>query len=479
MTKYKGAFINGHFVRPREKNDRKIVDPGNIDLLVGEWSDTLECVDPAVDAARRAFTTWARTDQATRCQYLHNLQRVYEAHVSDLAEQISREMGKTLREALAEVQSAIQKIEITIKEAIKLIAEVRSDKNGSYYRFHPRGVLAIIGPFNFPLQLPNAQVAAALASGNTVVLKPSELTPFTGQLMARCIQEAGFPPGTFNLVQGDRVVGEALASHPDVDGVIFIGSEKTGKKIRRRTMKDSNKICVLEMGGKNAAVIMDDAPFDKCVDECASSALMTTGQRCNALSRIIVHEDLVTQFTVEFSCRVLEWVPGYYEDTAAKMGPLVSQAAVKKFLKYQEKARKEGARQVLQGCPISKHPRGHYVLPAIHRVEWNGPQADRIGYSYDEIFAPDVAIYTFKTVEEAIQIHNDCRYGLVASVFTKKKTVFEEMYHNLKVGNLHWNKGTIGTSPHLPFGGIKSSGNNFPSGLFSPYYCTYPVSVQM
>jgi succinylglutamic semialdehyde dehydrogenase len=432
MIEFKGAYINGRFVKSNGKTTRAVIDPGNREEIVGGWWPTGDQVDDAVEAAQKAFKKWAWLRKRERVPYMLALQEAFKSRKAALAELISREMGKPLRESTAEVNAAIKKIDITYRKGMKLVQRSRPNRDGSYYRYHPRGVLAIVGPFNFPLHLPNGQWAAALATGNTVIFKPSELTPFTGQLIAECFHEAGFPPGTFNLIQGDGKVGEALTQHPGIQGTIFVGSDGTGRKILKSTIDDPNKICVLEMGGKNAAIIMPDAPFQKALDACVSSALSTTGQRCNSLSRVIIHEDLVTSFMVEFTKRVLDWTPGYYKNKKAMMGPLVSAEALKKFLKYQDMADKEGAAKVLQGRAISNIPSGHYVTPGVHRLEWKENKGPQEGYRYDEIFGPDIAVYTFKTNEEAIQIHNDCRYGLAASIFTQKATIFEEMYHHIR-----------------------------------------------
>lgn len=479
MIQFKGAFINGRFVKSRGKPTQTVVDPGNTGEIVGQWRSTGDQVDTAIEAAQGAYKKWAWLKKRERVRYIRSLQKAFISRKTQFAETISREMGKTLRESTAEVDTAIKKIDVTLSEAMTLVKRSRLRRDGSFYRYHPRGVLVILGPFNFPLHLPNGQMVAALATGNTVVFKPSEITPFTGQLIAECYKEAGFPNGAFNLIHGKGRVGEALVKHPGVQGVIFVGSYETGSKILNSTVNEPGKICVLEMGGKNAAIIMPDAPLEKAVDDCVASALSTTGQRCNSLSRVIIHQDLMTKFMVAFAERVLEWHPGYYKDENAKMGPLVTEAALKKFLRYQEMAEKEGAVRVLKGRTISTHAPGHYVVPAVHHVAWEGPRDNKVGYRYDEIFGPDIAIYTFKTIEEAIAIHNDCRYGLVASVFTEKEDVFEEMYHQLEVGNIYRNMKTIRASALLPFGGVKQSGNDNPAGLFSPLYCTYPVAVQV
>ncbi len=477
MERFKGPYVNGCFIERKRKGGLQKCDPGKTIRTIGVWYETKGAVKPAVAAAQQAFDNWAWLKESERLYYLRTLQAVFTKRRDQLAESISSEMGKILPESQAEVQAAIDKFDTLLTEGLGLLASHKSTQN-NYYAYHPRGVMVILGPFNFPLHLPNGNWIAALATGNTVVFKPSELTPFTGQLIAECFHEAGFPKGVFNLVQGGATVGQSLVKHPDVKGVIFVGSDRTGQEIKKQVEHDPKKICILEMGGKNAAVIFDDADLEKAITACTASMLTTTGQRCNALSRIIVHESMVTQLTVELANRTLSWHPGYYKQADAMIGPLVSKAAMTNFFNYQELAIKAGARAVLTPFRISMSPEGYYVTPTIHRLDWQGPSKDQIGYRYDEIFAPDVAIYSFKKPEEAIQIHNDCRYGLVASVFTKDKIRFEEMFRYLEVGNLYWNRGTIGSSPTLPFGGVKASGNDHPAGLFSPLFCTYPVAIQ-
>ena len=479
MLRFRGAYIKGRFTRPERPRVQHVKrDPGDISRIVGEWSDTTSEVATAVEAAASAFDEWAWQSQDYRFSCLKRLQAALEQHHDELADRIASEMGKILPEAHAEVEAAIRKIDITINEGMKLVETKQVNSGTQYYRYHPRGVLAILGPFNFPVHLPNSHWVPALATGNTIVFKPSELTPFTGQLLARCFKEADFPPGVFNMVQGGKKVGTALVKHPKVAGVLFVGSDETGHAIQRETREDTGKICVLEMGGKNAAIILPDGSVDLALRDCARSAFATTGQRCNSLSRVIIHQDLVTNFTIELACEALSWHAGYYKDERVMMGPLVSKPAMRRFLQYQDKAVKEGGHAVLKGRRIQPGRKGHYVLPGIHRMETAEPATERRGYRYDEIFGPDIAIYTFKTLEEAIRIHNDSRYGLVASVYTKKKKDFETMFRYLQVGNLHWNRPTIGASPHLPFGGLKASGNDRPAGIMSALYCAYPVAVR-
>ncbi|MFO1519699.1 MAG: aldehyde dehydrogenase family protein [bacterium] len=478
MWTFQGAYVDGRFTVPAPKScDLVKRDPGNLNRTLGNWGRSDTWVSEAVSCARKAYPDWAWLAVSKRNAFLKKLRSQFKKRRAEIAEVISSEMGKPLSEALAEVETAVRKLEVTCGQASVLFSPEKSFSRATP-RFHPRGVMAVISPFNFPLQLAVAQVAPALATGNAVVLKPSELTPFTGQKLAECVHAAGFPKGVFQFLPGGAETGRPLVSHPEVNGVLFVGSDAVGRKIQEEAGRDSRKICVLEMGGKNAALLFKDADLKLALEECLKAAFSTTGQRCNALSRLILHESVAEKFIHSFVEGARNFPIGYYRDSKARMGPLVSENALLKFLKYQRLAHQEGARVLLEGKKIKFSYPGYYVSPSVHRMEKWKPHSGKTGYRYDEIFGPDVAIYTFRTLEEAVQIHNDSRYGLAASVFTRRRSVFEACYRSLDVGMLHFNRATIGSSPHLPFGGIKASGNHFPAGSFSPYYCVYPVSVQ-
>ncbi|MDX1387354.1 MAG: aldehyde dehydrogenase family protein, partial [bacterium] len=296
--------------------------------------------------------------------------------------------------------------------------------------------------------------------------------------IALFFQVGGFPRVVFNVVLGGGVVGGRLVAHKKVKGILFVGSDATGQKILQAVQGAPEKICVLEMGGKNAAIVFPDADWEGALEACLRSALATTGQRCTSLSRLILHRSIAKKFTERFVEAMASLPVGHYLDPKARMGPLVDSGAQKKFLRYQKLATREGAKVLLSGKKLKlKHP-GYYVSPGVHSISSGPAKKIKAGYRYDEIFGPDVAIYTFGSLEEAVHLHNDSRYGLVASVFTASKKRFRELLPRLEVGNLFWNRPTIGASGKLPFGGIKASGNHFPAGLFSPYFCTYPLAIQ-
>ena len=330
----------------------------------------------------------------------------------------------------------------------------------------------MLGPFNFPLHLPNGHVLPALACGNTVVFKPSEVAPHAAELYARCLIEAGVPAGAFNLVQGPGPLGAALAAHPGVDGVLFTGSWAVGQAIQRAALGQT-KLLALEMGGKNAAIVLRDADLDKAIYDALFSAFVSAGQRCTAASRLIVEgppqrADAVAARIAALAGRLCI---GHPLDEGVFMGPLASEQALDRFEKG---VRAASAETVLEPRRLSPRGlRGCYVSPSVHRVR----QRSGTPYEREELFGPDLAVYHAAGAEEAVEIANATDYGLAASVHTASRESFERCLSALQCGVVNWNAPTVGASGRLPFGGLKRSGNHRPAALFSTLYCAAPVAV--
>jgi len=472
-----GNFIDGRFIAPSGGAAFLSGDPGDLDNPVGEAVGDPSAVDAAVAAARGSFGPWRSLALKDRIAALRRYQKILKARRDDLALLIARETGKPLAEAGAEAQSMIDKVDLTIDHGLSLLAEKSfpMDKGvRGAWRYQPLGVAAVLGPFNIPGHLPNGQIVPALLLGNTVVFKPSELTPFTGQLLGQCFAAAKFPPGVINLVQGGGDVGGRLAAHPDVNAVLFTGSAATGERLER-LCAGSGKMLALEMGGKNAALVLADAPLDLAVKETVHGAFSTTGQRCSSTSRVLLHKKIAPAFIEKFLEKTAGLKPGYFDESPA-MGPLVRGAAVQNFLTAQEKARDLGFKALRQGGAAKTARRGYYVTPSVHL--WEGPfqfAGDR-AYWDEELFAPDVAIYVFSDEDEMVAANNASRYGLVASVFTRSEKKFQALRPLLQNGVVHWNRSTAMSPGLLPFGGIKASGNHRPAGLFVPFACAVPVA---
>ncbi len=475
---FRGPFVSGRFVPV--KKGRKLIseDPGDLSNPVGEIVFHPATVDDAVESAAGALSGWRKRSIDDRLSFLRRYQQELLKRKDFLARCISRETGKPLAESLAEVQTMADKLDVTIREGLPLVADRNfplDEKSSAAIRHRPRGVAAVIGPFNVPGHLPNGQILPALLTGNTVVFKPSELTPFVGQIMAECFQAAELPAGVFNLVHGDGAVGAKLSGHPGVSLVLFTGSYPTGRRIAQSALGHPGKLVAMEMGGKNAALVLDDAPLEWTVKEIVHGAFSTTGQRCSSTSRVFVQRGAAKEFLKLFLEKTDGIRAGYFDESPF-MGPLVSAAAAERFLSAQKKAARMGYETLREGKRLPSSRCGHYVSPSIHLWErrWKAPA--KPDYWDEELFAPDVAVYVMDSEEEMIAANNASRYGLVASVFTRSEEKFRRIMPELEDGVVHWNRTTAMTPGRLPFGGVKQSGNHWPAGLFVPYACVSPVA---
>jgi succinylglutamic semialdehyde dehydrogenase len=341
-----------------------------------------------------------------------------------------------------------------------------------FIRHRPRGVMAVLGPFNFPGHLPNGHIVPALATGNVVVFKPSELTPAIGQLMAQMFDKAEFPKGAFNLVQGESETGKRLVADDQVDGVLFTGSYETGLKIKQTTIEHHWKILALEMGGKNASIVWGDADLNKAIYETTIGSFVSAGQRCSCTSRVILHRSIAERFTEKFYETAKKLSIGYWKDDPF-MGPLINSAAVEKYLRFQEIAQREGAERLMRGKALDAGREGYYVTPSICLIKEF--REDSV-YQKSEIFGPNVAIYVVDDFEEALRINDSTGFGLALSVFSRDRGLYDEAVLRARVGIVNWNRTTNGASSRLPFGGLGKSGNDRPTAHYAVQYCTVPVS---
>lgn len=475
---YRGDFIDGKFLNT-ERADGEFVDssPANLkdEIMVLEYR--YDHVHMAAEAARRAFKKWSQESQETRNSFLHRLKEVYVSRGDQIAEVIARETGKPLWEAKTEAKSMVGKIDITLNHSMKLVQEEKVENAlpgvDGFIRHRPRGVMAVLGPFNFPGHLPNGHIIPALATGNTVVFKPSELTPATGQLIAEMFAEAGFPKGVFNLVQGIGETGKRLVADENIDGILFTGSYETGLKIKQATLEHHWKLLALEMGGKNASIVWDDADLNKAIYETLIGTFVSAGQRCSCTSRVILHKKIADKFIDKFYESAKKLSIGHWADNPF-MGPLINSDAVEKYLRFQEIAQREGCERLMRGKALDVDGySGYYVTPSICLVN---EFTRKSVYQKSEIFGPNVAIYQVEDFDEALEINDSTGFGLVTSVFSKNENLYHETVAKARVGLVNWNRTTNGASSRLPFGGIGKSGNDRPTAHYAVYYCTVPVA---
>jgi succinylglutamic semialdehyde dehydrogenase len=469
-----GAYVSGRFVKPRDvRTEIESVNPGRTTDIVGRFPVSDAAVDDAVTAARDASPAWSGLPQRARSAVLRRFARLVRDEGDGLARLITREMGKPLWEARQEVALVARKVEVTLGPGLHRV-QAFTAADGGECRFRPQGILAVLGPFNFPVHLPNGHIVPALAVGNTVVFKPSETTPAVGLRYARLLHRAGCPRGVFNMVVGDGRTGEALARHPGVDGVLFTGSSVVGQRLAARLAETPGKLLALEMGGKNAAVVLADADLRRAVRDCLFGAFVTAGQRCTSTSRIVVARSIAGPFIDAFVAGARKLVVGYGLDRGVFMGPLATKASLTRFGRARAAASTEGAEVLLQADKPRLSRRGFYTSPSVHLV---GTLRAESAYQDEEIFGPDVAIYVAADVEEAVTVADRTRFGLALSVFTRRRRNLEPFVRVCRVGVLNWNCATVGASGALPFGGQRLSGNGRPSALFATDYCTYPVAM--
>jgi succinylglutamic semialdehyde dehydrogenase len=475
-----GDYVDGAFrVAAQPDGELHIVSPADDRDLTALHPWARSALQTALAAARRAVPAWRRTSLADRATLLRGYQARLRAHSDALAEIIAREVGKPLWEAKTEVAAMIAKVDIALGEALHITADVELADLPGEIRHRPLGVIAVIGPFNFPGHLPNGQIVPALLLGNCVVHKPSEKTPSAATWIARCIHEAGFPAGVFNVVQGPGSLGGELASHPEVDGVMFTGSSAVGRRIVASQGARLDRLIALELGGKNASVALDDCDLERTARAVAFAAYVTAGQRCTATSRLIVTHGMAERLVA----RVAEIARGLQvghplAELPVFMGPIISAQARERLFAAQAKARAHGFEAIVEGGPVELAERsGNYLRPALHLAR--DPDNELPGYSDTELFAPDLAVYIARDLDHAIDLANRSTSGLTASVFSASRAAFEHAADNLRVGVLQWNRASAGASSRLPFGGIRDSGNHRPAGAYAGTSCSYPLAVQL
>jgi succinylglutamic semialdehyde dehydrogenase len=426
-------------------------------------------VDAAVARARRAFPGWRDAGFATRAGVLERFRDLAKRDAPEFAELIAREVGKALWDARGEANLLGPKVDVTLGDGMKLVETLEAAPNARA-SFHPRGVLAVLGPFNFPAHLPNGHIVPALATGNSVVFKPSEIAPASGARLAALFREAGLPDGVLEVLQGARETGQALSGHADVDGVLFTGSYAVGRALREATLDQPGKLLALEMGGNNAIVVLADADLDLAATEAALSIAATTGQRCSCAGRLFVERSVMDDFQDRL-IRVLRGLRvGPPLEDGVFMGPLASLDAHARIDHYRAMSRETAGERVLLVEPDLPPP---FVGPRLMRFL---DTAQSHPYQRDEIFGPEASLYPIESLDQAIAAVNDSDYGLVASVITRDRSRYEHCVGRIRTGLLNWNKATVGASGKLPFGGSGRSGNDRPAGISATVYCTTPQS---
>ncbi|TVQ97229.1 MAG: aldehyde dehydrogenase family protein [Deltaproteobacteria bacterium] len=473
----RGHFIDGQWV-PGEGPTFRSVDPSRPSVSLGTWrAGTAGEVDAAVRCAAEAARDWALKPLSHRIAVLDAFARALEAREDVLARTISREMGKPLREARGEARALGRKWVLTRACARAELAPVHPEGVPGFWDWRPLGVMAVLGPFNFPVHLSNGHILPALVAGNAVVLKPSESAPRCAEIYVEAWAEAaadtGTAPALLSLVQGDGETGARLVAHERVDIVAFTGSLAVGRRILAVLADRPWVLPALEMGGKNAAIVLADADPALAAQRVASGAWGTTGQRCTATSRVIVHRDIATAFLDELLSATRDWTPGAPLDEDTLLGPLATEAAWSRFRAAQAES-VSGLDTILSGGGAAGPTAdGWWVRPAVHRVVGSA----RPGRWRDELFGPELLVLEVDDEAAAVEAANDADYGLAISVFSRSRERFDALRPALRAGLVHWNRATAGASSAMPFGGVRGSGNHRPAGILSLRYCVHPVAT--
>ncbi len=465
-------------------------DPAEPARELWAGAPVLSHVDDAVASARKALAAWSRTPFESRAAVLRRFAEICRDRQTEIGTLISEETGKALWDAKTEAGALAAKVDITLDDSGNSgMSRVRgyefeagTTKTGRCV-FRPHGVMAVVGPFNFPAHLPNGHIVPALAMGNTIVFKPSDKTPAVGQLLAELLHEAlsdsGAPAGVVNLVQGGGEIASRLVGHEGVDGVLFTGSWPVGRKILERNLDTPGRIVALELGGNNAAVVMPDADLRQAAIECVRCAFITTGQRCTCTRRLIVHRDVADRLIPAICQGASALVLGHPRgDEPAFMGPIITEDARRAVLDAQARFAKAGGEVLVEAKSIDGPGGGWYISPGVVRVDRFVPREDASEAGTDEeVFGPLLRICVVDSLDQAIQQANATRYGLAASIFTQDNHAIERFVHEARAGCVNVNAGTAGASSKLPFGGLGLSGNHRPAGAFSLDYCAYPVAA--
>jgi aldehyde dehydrogenase (NAD+) len=453
-------FIDGNWQTAGSGKTFENRNPANTDDLIGLFpSSATEDVDAAVGAAKRAFASWRLVPAPKRGEILYHVGELLKKYKEELARIETREMGKVLKETRGDVQEGIDCAFLNAGEGRRLFGETTPAELPNKFAMSvraPIGVCALITPWNFPLAIPTWKLFPALICGNTVILKPAEDTPHTATRFVEILSEAGVPPGVVNLIHGrGEEVGAALVRHKDVQLVSFTGSAAVGREIASECGRSLKRVS-LELGGKNGQIVMDDADVELAVEGALWGAFGTTGQRCTATSRLIVHRDVANKVTDALIERTHKIKIGDGLDENNEMGPLINQAAREKVLRYIEIGKQEGAR-LLTGGTIHDSgacANGFFFQPTIFdRVKPN------MRIAQEEIFGPVLSIIEIASFDEAIAVLNGTAYGLSSSIYTNDVTRAFRAMRDIEAGITYINGPTIGAEVHLPFGGVKDTGN--------------------
>lgn len=464
-------FINGQWLAGTGKSMQS-VDPAKNKLIWQGQAASSEQVAAAVAAARNAQYAWADLSFEQRVSIVKRFAELLNQHKEALAACIAEDTGKALWESRTEVTAMIGKIDISVRayEERTGTKENPMPQGRAFVRHKPHGVVAVFGPYNFPGHLPNGHIVPALLAGNTVVFKPSELTPKVAELTVKIWQEAGIPAGVINLVQGEVETGKTLASDDGIDGLFFTGSSRTGHYLHQQFAGRPEKILALEMGGNNPLLVKDVANIDAAVHDIIQSAFITSGQRCTCARKLYLpanaEGDAILARLLEVSSKIQ--VGEYDAQPQPFMGAMISVAAAQSMLKAQQQLVALGGKVLLELRQLD--PAKALVTPGIIEC------SDITDFPDEEHFGPLLKVFRFTDFDQAIAAANNTSFGLSAGLLSDSYELYQHFYKRIRAGIVNWNRPITGASSAAPFGGIGKSGNHRASAYYAADYCAYPVA---
>ncbi len=459
-----GEWVDGHGSETFESRN-----PATGETLGDFQQGTEEDVREAIAAADAVEEEWQSMSRIDRAEYLWDIYNELKDRHQELGEVVTKECGKEISEGKADVAEAWHMVEWAAGDARHPKGDIVPSEipsKDAYMRRKPRGVVGCITPWNFPVAIPFWHMAVSLVEGNTVVWKPAEQTPWCGQIIAEMFEDAGIPDGVFNMVQGFGDAGAAIVDDDRVDTVLFTGSAEVGQQIAQEVAGDPGKLAACEMGGKNGIVVTEEADLDIAVHSAVMSSFKTTGQRCVSSERLIVHEDLYDEFKERFVEVAEKVAVGDPLDDSTFMGPAIEPDHVEKIQKYNDLAREEAENVLVDRTELDDseipggHEDGHWVGPFVYEVDYD----PNLRCIKEEVFGPHVALIEYSgDIERAVEIHNDTPYGLAGAIISEDYRQINYYRDNAEVGLSYGNLPCIGAEVQLPFGGVKKSGNGYPS----------------
>ncbi|MGM0526339.1 MAG: succinylglutamate-semialdehyde dehydrogenase [Pseudomonadota bacterium] len=464
-------FIDGCWSAGNGKTFKSIDPARNQPVWSGDAADDNQ-VDAAVMAARKAFPEWSQRSLEERLAICKRFSELLAENKEELARTMAEETGKPVWETRTEVGAMVGKVAISERAYNERTGTVENDMPGAkaFIRHKPHGVVAVYGPYNFPGHLPNGHIVPALIAGNTVVFKPSELTPKVAELTVKLWEKAGIPAGVLNLLQGEVDTGKALSAHPQIDGLYFTGSSNTGHLLHKQFGGRPDKILALEMGGNNPLVVTNVSDIDATVHNIVQSAYITSGQRCTCARRLFIEDTEQGRAVLDRLVEVTKNIEvGDYEaEPQPFMGAMISAQAAAGMADAQSELLRLGGKSLVK--LVHEDPKTGLVTPGIVDV------TDVENIPDEEYFGPLLKVYRFTSLDEAIAEANNTRYGLSAGILCDDEETYRYFFKHIRAGIVNWNKPITGASSAAPFGGIGASGNHRASAYYAADYCSYPVA---